>query len=228
MNCHHGDLANTVVQWIVKTGNLDRVVAIDLETRVLKADGFLTGETILCASLARFLDGKIDSKLIILKEESEEGEAKLLGELDHYLLEVRPLVLVGYNLCGYDIPLLNLKLRQFPSPIHWGIKDAIERSFCLDMMHPVRFELSRFSNGPKILPLHKVVEHSRFRHLPLMRTKKLVPQNAGNKGLAIYNMWRSATGNFRAYAKGDVNDVMMLFDELFLRPILNAPQRTEA
>jgi len=222
MNCHHGDLANAVIEWIVKTRNIERIVAIDLETKVLEANGFLTGETILCVSLARFLKGSIHSKLILLEKDDPECEAKLLLELNDYLLEVRPLVLIGYNLGGYDIPLLNLKLRQYPNPICWGIKDTIERSFHLDMKHPVRFELAKCSEGPKILRLSEVVEHPRFKHLPMMRTKKLVSKSADNKGLEIYNMWKNDKRNFKEYAKGDVNDVMLLFDDLFLKPILNA------
>jgi hypothetical protein len=56
----------------------------------------------------------------------------------------------------------------------------------------------------------------------MMRTKKLV-SSADNKGLEIYNMWKNDRRSFKAYAKGDVNDVMMLFHELFLEPILNVP-----
>lgn len=226
MSVHHGDLAQAIVEWVVKTGNLERIVAIDLETKILDVKGFLTGETVLCVSLARFVDGSIQNKVILLENENSESEAKLLAGLNEYLLEVRPLILVGYNLCGYDVPLLNLKLRQYPDPICWGIEDTIDRSFHLDMKHPVRFELSRFSGGAKILPLSQVVEHPRFKHLPMMRTKKLVPQNADNKGLAIYNMWKNDKRGFRAYAKGDVNDVMLLFDELLMKPKPNSPVTT--
>jgi DNA polymerase elongation subunit (family B) len=222
MNYHYGDLANTVIEWILRTGSLERIIAIDLETKVLENNGFLTGETVLCVSLARFHKSVILSRLILLERDDPESEAKLLAELNDCLLQVRPLVLIGYNLCGYDIPLLNLKLRQYPNPICWGIRDTIGRSFHLDMMHPVRFELAKYSNGPKILSLSKVVEHPRFKHLPMMRTKKLV-SSADNKGLEIYNMWKNDRRSFKAYAKGDVNDVMMLFHELFLEPILNVP-----
>lgn len=223
MNHHHGDLANIVIEWVVRTGNLERILALDLETKVLEENGFLTGETILCVSLARFLDGNVCNKLILLEEESPEGEAKLLAQLNDFLLEVRPLVLVGFNLCGYDVPLLNLKLREHSNQIFWGIKDTIERSFHLDMKHPIRFELAKYSNGPKICSLGKVVEHPRFKHLPLMRTKSLVPQTVGSKGLEIFNMWKNDKRNFKAYAKGDVNDVLLLFEELFLRPMLHTP-----
>ena len=223
MNYHHGDLANVVIEWVAKTGNLERILALDLETKVLEENGFLTGETVLCVSLAWFLDGKVCNKLILLEEENPEGEAKLLAQLNDFLLEVRPLVLVGFNLCGYDVPLLNLKLRQHPNQIYWGIKDTIERSFHLDMKHPIRFELAKYTNGPKMFSLEKVVHHPRFKHLSLMRTKNLVTQTAGSKGLQIYNMWKNDRKNFTAYATGDVNDVLLLFEELFLKPLLHTP-----
>lgn len=216
MNSNYQDLANAVVEWIVKTGNMERVLSIDLETKVLEEDGFLSGETILCVSLAWFEDGKIKSRVIRLADESEQGEAKLIAEFDAFLLEARPLVLVGYNLGGYDIPLLNLKMKQHTHKIFWGIRDAIQRCFQLDMMHVVRFELARYSNGkPKIPSLSSVVEHPRFKHLPLMRTKSLVCHTQ-NKGIQIYEMWKNDCQNFEAYAKGDVHDVMLLFRELFL------------
>ena len=222
MNYHHGDLANAIIEWVVRTQNLERILALDLEAKVLEENGFLTNETILCVSLARFLNGKIQNKLILLKEEDSKSEAKLLAQLNDFLLETRPLVLVGFNLCGYDIPLLNLKLREYPNPIHWGIKDTIERSFHLDMKHPIRFELAKYSNdGPKMFSLGKAVEHPRFKHLPLMRTKSLVSQTIGSKGLEIYNMWKSDKRNFTAYAKGDANDVLLMFKELFLKPLLS-------
>jgi DNA polymerase elongation subunit (family B) len=58
------------------------------------------------------------------------------------LLAKSPLVLIGYNLTGYDIPLLHMKLRKYREHKTWGISDAIGRCYVLDMMHPVRSELA--------------------------------------------------------------------------------------
>ena len=222
MSYHHGDLAKAVVKWLVETSNVEKILSIDLETKVLKGDEFLTGELILCISLAYFADGKVHEKVFVLEDENLQSEGKLLGALDDFLLQMRPLALVGYNVCGYDIPLLSLKLRAHPERIYWGIKDTIERSFLLDMKHPIRFELAKYSTdrAPKILPFSKVVTHERWAKLPLMRTKNLVSQTIGEKGHEIYQTWKMDKDKLAEYAEGDANDVLLMFEELFLKPLL--------
>jgi len=219
MNYHHGDLAEAVVKWLIETGNVERALSIDLETKVLNEDEFLTGELILCVSLAYFANRKVCKKVLVLEEENLQSEGKLLSAFDDFLLQMRPLVLIGYNLCGYDIPLLNLKLRMHLERIYWGIKDTIERCFPIDMKHPIRFELARYSSdgAPKILPLSKVVAHERWAELPLMRTKNLVSNTVGKKGREIYQMWKKDREEFVKYAEGDANDVLLIFEELFLK-----------
>jgi len=225
MNYHYGNLAETVVKWLVETSNLERILSIDLETKVLKENEFLTGELILCVSLSDFTDGEVCRKVFVLERENLQSEGRLLAAVDDFLLQMRPLVLVGYNLCGYDIPLLNLKLRMHPEHIYWGIKDAIERSFPIDMKHPIRFELAKYSTDgvPKILRLDKVVMHERWAELRLMRTKNLVSQTISEKGRAIYRMWKKDRDKFNKYAEGDANDVLLMFEELFLKPLLTTP-----
>lgn len=218
MNYHHGDLAETVVQWLVDSDNLEKVLSIDLETKVLNKNEFLTGELILCISVAYFEDGKACKKVFVLEEENLESEGNMLHALDEFFLQKRPLVLLGYNLCGYDVPLLHLRLRKHPERIYWGIQDTIDRSFLLDMKHPIRFELAKYSEDgkPKILPMSKVVKNERWVKLPLMRTKDIVCATQGDKGCEIYRLWKEERKKFIKYAEGDAYDILLIFKELFL------------
>jgi len=217
MGYHHGDLADAVVKWLVDTDSLEKVLAIDLETKVLRKEDILTGEPILSVSLAYFENGKVCKKVIVLEDEGLEGEGKLLDELEVFLSQKRPLVLLGYNLCGYDIPLMHLRLRAHPERIYWGIQDTMDRSFLLDMKHPIRFELAKYAEDgkPRILPLSKVVSHEHWTSLPLMRTKDIVCETR-DKGCEIYRLWKDDRKKFVKYTEGDAHDVLIIFKELFL------------
>jgi hypothetical protein len=212
LKLNYGDLENKVVEWINETGNIDRVLCIDLETKVLEGQ-FLTNERILAVSLAYVRGGAIESKVLVLTEDNDESELELLQQFDRLLLEARPLVLIGFNLTGYDIPLLNMKLRKYPEHKMWGISDAIGRSYVLDMKHPIRFELGKFTGSPKFVSLKEVVNHQRFASLPLMRSKNVLTSN--NKGEEIFELWKQNGDVFRNYAEGDARDVLLIFLNLF-------------
>lgn len=214
---HYGNLAERIMDVIRNEGEIDRILSLDLETKVLTRDDFLTHEPILGASLAYFEAGKLQSKVITREDESVESEAALLSALDGVLKDLRPLILVGYNNTGYDIPLLTMKLNHTPSC--WAMKDTLSRSFHLDIMHVARFEIAKHDNClPKILSLEKVLSHPRFSHLPLMNKKHLIKcENGMNKGEAIYDLWKNDRKKFEEYAKGDAVDVLQIFREIFLR-----------
>jgi hypothetical protein len=212
LKLNYGDLENTVVQWIAETGNLDRVLCIDLETKVLDGQ-FVTGERILAVSLGYIHDGNIESRVIVLRKDDDSSELELLHEFDKFLLEVRPLVLIGFNLTGYDIPLLNMKLRKYREDKFWGIADALGRCYVLDMKHPIRFELAKFSGSPKFVSLRDVVNHQRFASLPLMRSKNVLTSD--NKGQEIFELWKRNGSIFKDYAEGDARDVLLIFLNMF-------------
>lgn len=209
---NYGDLENKVIEWIAETGNLDRVLCIDLETKVLDGE-FLTNERILAISLAYVRGDKIDSKVLVLTEDDDESELELLHQIDKFLLEARPLVLIGFNLTGYDIPLLNMKLRKYREHKLWGISDAIGRCYILDMKHPIRFELGKLTGSPRFVSLRDVVNHKRFASLPLMRSKNVLTSN--NKGEEIFELWKKNGDVFRNYAEGDARDVLLIFLDMF-------------
>jgi hypothetical protein len=218
LKLNYGDLENKVVEWIAETGNLDRVLCIDLETKVLDGE-FLTNERILAVSLAYLVDDRIESKIFVLSRDDDESELEVLQQVDKFLLQARPLLLIGFNLTGYDIPLLNMKLRKYRDPKLWGITDAIGRCYVLDMKHPIRFELGKFSGSPKFVSLKDVVNHKRFASLPLMRSKNVLTSN--NKGQEIFGLWKKNGDVFKNYAEGDARDVLAIFLDIF-KPQLTA------
>jgi DNA polymerase elongation subunit (family B) len=212
LRLNYGDLEKQVVEWIDETGNLDRILCIDLETKVLDGE-FVTGERILAVSLGYMHGDSIESRVIVLRKDDDSSELELLREFDKFLLEVRPLVLIGFNLTGYDIPLLNMKLRKYSDDKLWGIADALGRCYVLDMKHPIRFELAKFSGSPKFVSLRDVVNHQRFASLPLMRSKNVLTST--NKGQEIFELWRKNGSTFKNYAEGDTRDVLLIFLNIF-------------
>ena len=148
-----------VVDVIRQNNAWHRVVCIDLETKV-EGGNFLAGERLLAVGLARRNAGQIEVKTLRLEEESDEAEFALLERLAEQLALMRPLVLLGYNISGYDFPFLILKMKKYDeylkakavqegrekaaySKAYWAFKDALTRAYILDVMHPLRFEVAK-------------------------------------------------------------------------------------
>lgn len=228
---NYEELSGAAIDAIKSHSAWHRVISIDLETKITKKDDFLTGERILAVGVSRRLDSGIETKIFRLKEETDEAELALLYETARYMQEARPLVLLGYNISGYDFPLLCLKLKWhddflrrasagakpvFPRE-YWALKDALTRTYILDLMHPLRFEIALHDNTTaKYKSLADVVAHQRFAALPLMRRKELAASNGTEgKGARIYEMWKSKNPDFEKYLEGDVNDVLLLAECLY-------------
>jgi DNA polymerase elongation subunit (family B) len=205
-----------------------RVLSLDLETKITDRKDFLTGERLLGIGMARRCGGEVESRVLRLKDDSDEAEIELLNGAAAFMGTVRPLVLLGYNISGYDYPLLNLKLKwydeyhrdrgnaRYPRE-YWSLKDALTRAYVLDIMHPLRFELARLEQStPKYRSLSSVVSHPRFASLPLKRLKHLAEgSTTEEKGKRIYEMWRSNDPDFERYLEGDVHDTLLLAEELY-------------
>ncbi len=217
----YSTVAQLVVNYARTAGN-GRICSLDLETRVLGRDLFLTGERILAASLAWREEGSVRTRVCVLEQETEAAEWKLLDELDGLLLSLRPLVLVGYYITCYDVPLLSIKMRKTPKPF-WGIQDTISRAFVLDLKDPVRFDLAEHDGcSPRARTFDSVILHPRFGQLPLIRAKGLAEgRDRQERGEAIYNLWKNDQEHFRLYSQGDSHDALLIFEELFLAPHAN-------
>jgi len=228
MSYDYDRLATAVIEWAVSHGHSDRIVSFDLETKVLAADKFLTNETVLSIAFARHIGKKVDSKVLTLQEESAEAEDQLFFSANQLIENVRPLVVVGYNITGYDVPLLQMKLRSLPKP-YWAFKDVVERAFIFDLKHPLKFELANFDGSRiKIRGLEEILNHERFSHLPLVKAKKILNgANKEEKGIKIYELWRKHKAEFEKYAIGDVMDVLALFEELYLKNRIVSQIRTQ-
>jgi len=190
MDFDYNELASAAVESVRSHSAWHRAVSIDLETKIEKKSDFLTGERLLAIGLARRAGSGVEVKTFTLKDESDEAEIELLYEAARWLAPVRPLILLGYNIAGYDYPLLNMKLKwhddllraaapEGEKPIfpreYWALKDALTRAYVLDMMHPLRYAIAAHDNlTPKYKSLADVVSHARFEKVALMRRKHLV------------------------------------------------------
>jgi hypothetical protein len=213
---NYDDLARAVAKWVVQGGQSHRIVSLDLETKVLSPSDFLTGETILSFALARRVNGSIETRLFTLDNETPDSQQALFDAASQEIERIRPLIALGYNITGYDFPLLRIKLRNSPIP-HWALIDMVERAFILDMKYPLKFELARSDgSSPRVRTLEDVVNHPRFSQLELSRTKNMLNGlDKSQKGQKIYDMWKMNKNDFGKYATGDVVDVLLLFEEMF-------------
>lgn len=230
--------AQAVVAKLAAEGGWHRAVSIDLETKIEKRSDFLSGERLLGIGFARRVGKEVETRTIRLKDDTDEAEVGLLEEAARYLHPIRPLLLLGYNITGYDYPLLALKVKWYDEraraavpegtkPVfpreYWTLKDALTRAFVVDMMHSLRYDLARHDgNTPKYRSLSYSVQHPKFASVPLMRRKGLADADAqadkGNqmsKGKKIYEMWKSHDPGFERYLEGDVHDVLLLAEEIY-------------
>lgn len=238
----YGSFTEAVVEAIKQGNAWHRAVSIDLETKIEKKEDFLSGERILAIGMARRTGSGVEVKTFTLKDESDDAELELLYEAARYLAPVRPLVLLGYNITGYDFPLLCLKLKwhddflrkktpEGEKPVfpreYWALKDALTRAYILDMMHPLRYALAEADGTtPKYKSLADVVAHARFEKVALMRRKHLASGDSQeSKGQLIYRMWKERNPDLQKYLEGDVHDVLLLAEELYgiTRPSPSSP-----
>lgn len=234
----YGELAQATVSTICNAGAWHRAVSIDLETKIEKRSDFLSGERLLGIGFARRVNGKVETKMLRLEEDTDEAEVRLLDEAAAWLYNVRPLLLLGYNISGYDYPLLALKVKWYDErgraackegekPVfpreYWALKDALTRAFVLDMMHSLRYSMARHDgNTAKYRSLAYSVSHPMFAHVPLMRRKELADPDAQagkdkqmDKGKKLYEMWKTRDPKFESYLEGDVHDVLLLAEEIY-------------
>lgn len=238
----YGEFAQATIGTICNAGAWHRAVSIDLETKIEKKSDFLTGERLLGIGFARRVNGSVETKMLRLKDDMDEAEVELLDEAARWLFNVRPLLLLGYNISGYDYPLLALKVKWYDDrgralckegerPVfpreYWALKDALTRAFVLDMMHSLRFAMAKYDgNTAKYRSLAYSVAHPMFAGVPLMRRKELADPDANkdtnvakdkqtDKGKKLYEMWKTHDPSFESYLEGDVHDVLLLAEEIY-------------
>jgi len=189
----------------------NRVISFDMETHVLDPTQFLKNERILSISFARrvsdrFTEGKgIEIKNLFLEKEDDESEKKLLKQLDDELSIIKPLGVIGYGLRQYDIPLLIIK-KQHYNLLLWKLIDMTESAIHIDLYHLLKYK--------RYKKLDQVISSSEFDHLPLKRTKNIVPSDRSEKGKEIYRLWKEKRDDLKKYAEGDAHDLLLIAENI--------------
>ncbi|AKA49068.1 hypothetical protein IX51_08105 [uncultured archaeon] len=195
--------------------SLEKVMAIDLETLVDRYNGFLTGERIIAISVSMG-HPDIETRVMVAEEDSKSEEDRIIREFDSMLEERDPDVLIGYNHTGYDLPLLQLKMRNRPySQQFWNLKYYLGTAYTMDMMYVIAHDLHTSGENFRIRKLRDAVNHEKYEKLPLMRAKDLVVNPNMNVGEAIKNLWLNDRKNFEAYCQGDTHDILRIFYSIF-------------
>ena len=192
-----------------------KILSFDLETLVADSNGFLTNEEIIGISAA-YNFPEVHTDVYISKPEEHEREESLLKKFDELLGRVQPEIIIGYNHTGYDIPLIQKKIRNrnFSNRLR-NIEYYIGTSWCLDMMYVIAEDIEKMTGDYFIRKLDDVVVHERYSSLPLKRVKNVVIQQNKNKGEVIKEMWLNKDEKLRDYAAGDSHDILLIFHDIF-------------
>lgn len=224
---NYNDLQKIVIDSLKNNQSWNRAISLDIEADLRTLDD--PKKTILSISLARRDGNKIGIEKFILDNETVEDEAKIFNQFGSFCEAVKPLVIMGYGISRFDLPVLLVKMRQLDNmflqsgryqPGYWAFRDAITRSYILDIINPVRFEIARFDGStPKFVSLETAIAHKRFQHLPFKKTKNivsdLVNDSTENKWNVIYRLWKEGRDSFTRYIEGDVHDTLLLAEEIF-------------
>jgi len=224
---NHDNLQRLVTEFLKENQVWNRAISLDIEADLRILDD--PKKIILSISTARRHEGKIDIQKFVLNDETLEEEEKIFNEFASFCARSKPLVFIGYNIMRFDLPVLVLKMRQLDEkfkksgkyqPEYWAFREALGRSYFLDMIDPIRFEIAKYDNvSPKFISLENAISHKRFSHISFMRTKNIVSNitnnSTTNKWDTIYNLWKSNRESFNKYIEGDVHDTLLLAEELF-------------
>ncbi len=195
--------------------DLNKVMAIDLETLVDQRNGFLTGERIIAISISLGYP-EIKTEVLVAEDDTKREEDRILREFDNIIDSADPDILIGYNHTGYDIPLLQLKMRNRPyGDQFWNLKYYLGTAYTMDMMYVIAHDLHTQGEKFRIRKLREAVNHEKYRDLPLLRAKELVIDPYMNVGAAIKKLWTEDRNNFLKYCQGDTHDILRIFYSIF-------------
>ncbi len=201
---------------ILSSYGVQRVAAIDLETIIHKQSDFLRNERIIAFSVSYWADSEVKTKLYVSRDDSKEEETRILLEAGNFIVSLEPMIIIGYNHTGYDVPLLQMKFMDHNVfQKFYLLKYFIGTSYILDMMYVIADYLYAYDGDYKIRKLSEVVNHEAFAELPLDRKKNLVIREDKNIGEVIEELWRSGSPDFIDYITGDTHDLMQIFLKIF-------------
>ena len=189
------------------------ILSIDIETLMDDSSSFLSGERIIAVSLS-WIDqtNSLRSAVFVAEGDSEEAEYNILQLLDSRLAEVNPSIIIGYNHTGYDIPLIQMKIKrlQYNKRLR-NIEKYFGIAWCLDLMYVIADDLWKFGGEYRMRKLDDIVVHEKYKDLPLMRVKSIVHIEGMTKGKAIRDLWLNDREKFVKYSLGDSRDLVLLF-----------------
>ncbi|MCE7743636.1 MAG: hypothetical protein GPJ52_00725 [Candidatus Heimdallarchaeota archaeon] len=196
-----------------------RVVALDLETKVLMKEDFLTCERILGISIARRQSSnKIDNERFVLDDETDKKEAELLRKLDDLLLKWKPLVIVGYGSRGYDLPLLAMKRAFFYNRkdiAFLGISNILNGSAHIELGDLARYIFfKKYKEDRTFRDMNLTMKHKHFKDLLFINTKDIYDLPKEQKGIEIYKSWKSGDEKFKKYLKGEAHDQLLIAEKI--------------
>ena len=191
------------------------MISLDLETIIRKQRDFLTNEPIIAVSVSYFKDS-INTELFVAKNESIEEEENILIKSGNLISSLEPAIIIGYNHTGYDIPLLQMKLKSHSifSQLY-KFKYYLATSYIVDMMYVVADYLYSYDGDYRLRKLSEVVMHEAFSDLNLDRKKNLVIKEGKGVGEVIEDLWKSGSDDFIDYIRGDTRDILEIFFRLF-------------
>jgi len=205
------------VRQLVKEADPSRFVSLDIETLVRGKDRFLTGESLIAITVSNnYIEP--ETKIFVAVAETVSEEKRIILALDGYLKKIDPVCIMGYNHISYDIPLIQMKLRRLNfTERPWNIGNYFGSTVLVDMMYVIARDLGRKNGEYRIRKLGEVVLRDEYSQLPLNRKKELVQIPGKNVGEAIEFLWKNNTDEFLQYCRGDTEDLLHIFRQIFLK-----------
>lgn len=206
-----------IVSEFLKSHETAGVAAIDIETLLGDSVTFLSGERIIAISIS-WIDsaGFLRSAVSVADGDDADSEYNILQSLDSHFETIDPAIIIGYNHTGYDIPLIQMKIKKLQYGMRLrNIEKFFGTSWCLDLMYVIADDLWKYEDEYRIRKLDDVVIHEKYKDLPLMRVKNLVHLDGKTKSEAIRYLWQNDREKFVKYSLGDSRDLILLFSDIF-------------
>lgn len=217
-------LFQSCLQISVKNPNnngLKKVCSIDIQSRILKQK-FLSNERILGIGFAQFNEqGQIATEVFKLKDDTEAAESMLFSQFDEFLGKANPMIVSGFHLTAYDIPLLAIKRshHRTSSTGFWNIGNLVEYSLLLELKHQTRFAVFEQTNDFKMRTPEQLVQLAFFKDLSLQPS--VISEEELKKEDFIYELWKSENLKFDNLLRNSVYNNLLFTKKLAETPNLN-------
>lgn len=207
-----------ILKDVAEKGLWSQVVALDLETKILNLDDFLTGERILGVSLAkRKTTGEIEQKSLVLEQDNNVKEFELIKTTSDIVKSWNPLVIVGYGCRDYDLPLLAFKKQKakLQEIYLWGISDILNASAHIELAELSKYILTKkYNEKQRYRSMLEIMKHKHFNDLPFKLSKEVFTPSRKGKGIDIYKNWKEKNDKFMKYLSGEAYDQLLIAERI--------------